>query len=486
MAVMEVSINPPKIQKRASKKNKKSWRKNTDLEEVEDFLEDQRLEERLGGAFDKRSDSDLFVVDNSSKTPECGIDTTVNLSKKEARKKNAREKTLKCFSNLDVEKNSGIQDPKKGRDSRKTPEERKNPVLKRKEEELAKAGIIREKMVTAMKQREKQKDRKKATQLSRTTRRRTKFDFDLWDTNVVPENNIREDEANHKEIDNNEWLEQQTKDHNLNNTRQMKKKPPTDFYLKETSLSAVEIPHGGTSYNPSYKEHQDLLWKAAMVELNKEKEQHKLDYHSTHMYPKSSDAPNESTYITEMSEGIEALEKDKDSEENVEESPEDIDEEPTKVNKLKTKKQRRDALKLKMEKKRMIHGKREKMKVLDVFKTKTMNKEIKAEEKKTVQKVAKRKEQKVLKKSMPAYLTGHKFEEQDLDLKLSDELKGSLMSLKPEGNLLNDRFKSMQKRNLIETRVKHKIVKNRRKRKLQEKRSYKMGFEWEKSYIKKK
>ena len=69
MAVMESSIKPPKIQKKASKKNKKSWRKNTDLEEVEDFLEDQRLEERLGGAFDKRSDSDIFVVDKSSKTP---------------------------------------------------------------------------------------------------------------------------------------------------------------------------------------------------------------------------------------------------------------------------------------------------------------------------------------------------------------------------------------------------------------------------------
>ena len=66
---MESSIKPPKIQKKASKKNKKSWRKNTDLEEVEDFLEDQRLEERLGGAFDKRSDSDIFVVDKSSKTP---------------------------------------------------------------------------------------------------------------------------------------------------------------------------------------------------------------------------------------------------------------------------------------------------------------------------------------------------------------------------------------------------------------------------------
>ena len=69
--------------------------------------------------------------------------TATHLSKREARKKKAKEKSLKCFSNLDIESNSGVQDPKKGRDSRKTPEQRKNPTLKKKEEELAKNGIIK-------------------------------------------------------------------------------------------------------------------------------------------------------------------------------------------------------------------------------------------------------------------------------------------------------------------------------------------------------
>jgi len=34
--------------KRVSKKNKKSWRKHTDTKDVDSFLEDKRLEERLG------------------------------------------------------------------------------------------------------------------------------------------------------------------------------------------------------------------------------------------------------------------------------------------------------------------------------------------------------------------------------------------------------------------------------------------------------
>ena len=69
MTVMEATLTRPKLNKKASKKNKKSWRKNTDLEDVEEFLEDQRLEERLGGSFDKRSDSDIFVVDNARSKP---------------------------------------------------------------------------------------------------------------------------------------------------------------------------------------------------------------------------------------------------------------------------------------------------------------------------------------------------------------------------------------------------------------------------------
>lgn len=37
-----------KKRKRVSKKNKKAWGKYCDIRDVEEFLEDQRLEERLG------------------------------------------------------------------------------------------------------------------------------------------------------------------------------------------------------------------------------------------------------------------------------------------------------------------------------------------------------------------------------------------------------------------------------------------------------
>ena len=55
------------------------------------------------------------------------------------------------------------------------------------------------------------------------------------------------------------------------------------------------------------------------------------------------------------------------------------------------------------------------------------NKEIKAEEQKIAQNMAKRKELKETKKNMPADITGHKFEEQDIDLKVSCFIGSSLL-----------------------------------------------------------
>jgi nucleolar protein 53 len=53
-------------------------------------------------------------------------------------------------------------------------------------------------------------------------------------------------------------------------------------------------------------------------------------------------------------------------------------------------------------------------------------------------------------------MSRHKFKEPDRDFNLASELKGNIRNLKTEGDLLKDRFKSLQKRNVIETRVKQK------------------------------
>jgi nucleolar protein 53 len=48
MVVQESRCGVGMKKKRVSKKNKKSWRKYTDTKDVDSFLDDRRLEERLG------------------------------------------------------------------------------------------------------------------------------------------------------------------------------------------------------------------------------------------------------------------------------------------------------------------------------------------------------------------------------------------------------------------------------------------------------
>ena len=136
LSVNDAATAAPKRKKNASKKNKKSWRKNVDLDEVEDFLEDQRLEERLGGAFKERKDEDLFLIDKNvldepEKAPRGRLE----------RRKELSEKPLKCFQHLEV--SGGVKDPKQGRNRRKLPEERKNPLAKAHEEKLRQEGVLK-------------------------------------------------------------------------------------------------------------------------------------------------------------------------------------------------------------------------------------------------------------------------------------------------------------------------------------------------------
>ena len=79
------------------------------------------------------------------------------------------------------------------------------------------------------------------------------------------------------------------------------------------------VPHSGSSYNPSLKDHQDLLWKAAIVEINKDKAEHKIEYHTTKMFSKLDQATIKKNWIEEMSEGVPKLDKSmaEETEENV-------------------------------------------------------------------------------------------------------------------------------------------------------------------------
>ncbi|NXS86307.1 NOP53 protein, partial [Erpornis zantholeuca] len=73
--------------------------------------------------------------------------------------------------------------------------------------------------------------------------------------------------------------------------------------------------------------------------------------------------------------------------------------------------------------------------------------------------------------SAPKRLGRLRYEELGPEVQLSEELPDSLRRLRPEGSVLRDRFKSLQRRNMIEPRERAKF-RRRYRVKLVEKRSF--------------
>eukprot|EP00064_Thunnus_orientalis_P009753 superscaffoldBa00001259_g9779 len=106
-----------------------------------------------------------------------------------------------------------------------------------------------------------------------------------------------------------------------------------------------------------------------------------------------------------------------------------------------------------------------------LFQLRSIKASIKQQEQTTKTKQKQRNDKKEAQKAQPRRLGRLKFQAQDMEVQLSDELAGSLRQLKPEGSILKDRFKSLQKRNLIEPRERAKF-KRRHKVKYVEKRAF--------------
>jgi nucleolar protein 53 len=53
------------------------------------------------------------------------------------------------------------------------------------------------------------------------------------------------------------------------------KKPKNPLY-KKSALPSIELPHPGTSYNPDYDDHQELLLQAHVIELKKLQDEQRL------------------------------------------------------------------------------------------------------------------------------------------------------------------------------------------------------------------
>jgi len=266
----------------------------------------------------------------------------------------------------------------------------------------------------------------------------------------------------------------------LESTIKFEKRVPASFLIKNPVLiEPVEVAAPGASYNPDFDDHQVLLRQAHEVELNKLKKELRLNK-QVKMVTVDQMKKHAAQYMKEMSEGLIQTKKKKGAKSSDEE--EDVDKNclsdrvsvcPVSADDKKTRQTRRRENEEKEKAKEKLAEKEEKAKLQDVFRLKTLNKEIKAEDKKSELRKQEKMEKMELAKRRPKRVGRQKFEVQNTEVALSEELSGNMRSFKPEGSLLTDRFKSMQKRNLIEPRK--PVIKHRKYRlKQYEKKSHKV------------
>ncbi|KAL2730066.1 ribosome biogenesis protein NOP53 [Vespula maculifrons] len=422
--------------RKVSKKTKKSWRKHVDTTDVDKFLENERLEERLGIPFSERSDTDLFTIDKDVASKE------ITFNDKKQRRLALKNTEPKCFSIL--KPHTLVPDPIVKRNRVRTREERKHPILLRKEIQRKSKGILKLKEKLALKN-------KALADLKRANRpRRGDFKDDIWDKK----------NTSLPKIDT-EWMTSDTVRHTLTHMGVKKRKLPTSLHKKPSVLPAIEAPHPGTSYNPSYNDHQDLLNEIAKKELELMKEEAHLNRVTTKMFKKVSLDEKDKNTLKELIEGL-PIKKDKlEQSDNNDNDDDDGDDDDTNMdhnitsinppvkNKKKTLVARRKQKEQKILAHKLAQAKLEKRKVSDIYKLKLLQKQIDAKEKKEKVLQEKRHEQKKLKSVETKTLSKVKFEPVEPSFTLAEELTGNLRNVTRIGNLLKDRYKSLQQRNIV-------------------------------------
>ncbi|KAJ3257444.1 Glioma tumor suppressor candidate region protein 2 [Boothiomyces macroporosus] len=281
-----------------------------------------------------------------------------------------------------------------------------------------------------------QKARKDALQKKREIVKKAKGGFDLW----------AEEE---KEENDDDYLEP------------IKAKPakkPKVEYSRPSAIPAVKLAHPGVSYNPTEEDHKNAILIAAEVEFKKIEQQEQIEKGLS--YPPELDDLEDETFFDEDDEE----EEDEPEEADIEES----NEKPKKTVNTRADINRKKRVKEQLAKEKQI--KEQKNLIKSINKIKELEKELALEETEKGRKRQIRAEiKKLQEETAPRKVSRHKFKDVSMEIQLPDEMADSLYKLKPEGNLIKDRFKSLEARNLIEPRV---PVKRKRKYKIKEVESH--------------
>ncbi|XP_063832225.1 ribosome biogenesis protein NOP53 [Ostrinia nubilalis] len=429
-----------KKKKHVSKKNKKAWRKHCDINDVEEFLEDQRLEERLG-KFDTKPDSELFVVDTQgdehTKAKEKTADETAKVVAKprsaKERKRLQLSQTPKCFEVLLP--TSKVQDPNAKRNHVNPVGSKPTALSKINEKKRVETGKFQKKVEVARKNRKIALDKKRKTKAIRNT-----FDLDLWGQDLPEAKGIPETLCE-------EFVPTEAQLHNVPTQRRLRPKPPLPKTV--VTRSAVDTPHPGISYNPSFKEHQELLQEVVQHEQKMMKREAHLLRVTNGMFRKVTQEQKENQWREEMSVGLPQPHNPANDPSDESDNEYKAVNPPVK-NKKKDHKARRKQREQLEEKERLKRLKIDKKKITDLYKLRQLQSSIKKAESTQAEERTKRATKKTIEEAtaLPA-LSAHKTPKKEPDFVDPELLTGDLRKLRSTTNLLRDRFESLQRRGAL-------------------------------------
>ncbi|NWJ07528.1 NOP53 protein, partial [Crypturellus undulatus] len=235
------------------------------------------------------------------------------------------------------------------------------------------------------------------------------------------------------------WFLEQTKKQPVKRPERLRKKP--------SEAPAVEVIGAGGSYNPPFEEHQALLLRAHDQELRRVKAQERVERQLS--LPAGAERPTPETRFREECEG---LLEESDAEAEDPEQPEQRDPPAAPPQHKKTEQQRRREKEARAEAARRGREKAARCRRQELFRLRSIRRQVTRWEAELLRRRRQRQHKRRLRDAQPRRLGRLKYEDPSLEVQLSDELAESLRLLKPEGNVLRDRFKSLQRRNLIEPR----------------------------------
>ncbi|KAJ7089368.1 ribosome biogenesis protein Nop53/GLTSCR2 [Mycena belliarum] len=402
------ALGAPSQHNQPSRKGKKAWRKNVDIQEVEEGIEELRAEERATGTFlHKQQDDQLFVIDVK------GDD--------QIRRTLPRFKSSELTSTKILAQRSAVPAVV----SRTTSHKRKSPLSREEKERLLRISKRpRKGPFNTLVDPTEFGAGSASLELSEAVK--SSGAYDPWAP--APET-------------------EEVKD-GLETVQPKSVKVPVHGHPRDKiEVPAILEPHQGTSYNPPADAHEELLRKAYELEEKRVEKASKLAQTKAKIDAAKVD-------VEDAPLGVPPGMK-------VDELVDEEDGEPTEeITKVmpprKTKAQRNKAAKVLLQKRALAEKARKKteISIINSYKLlrRTTNKTLSAREQAHELKRASAQEK--LKLGLAGQKLGkHKVPVQEVDVQLGEDLSESLRGLKPEGNLFRDRFTSLQQRALIEPRV---------------------------------